>query len=97
MLDMWIDGNDVDIEGTWVLSDGEPMTYTYWHKNNPDNYLGIQDCVGIWRDTFNTHVMDMDDWECSALLFYICEIGKFNNLIGHLQCNGIFFLRSVMI
>ena len=53
----WIGFNDLQTEGTWVWSSGEPVTYTHWHPGQPDN-SGDEDCAilnwyiynGAWND-----------------------------------------------
>jgi len=44
----WIGINDVQTEGTFVWSSGQPVTYTNWAINQPDDYLGIQDYGILW-------------------------------------------------
>jgi len=36
-LEMWIGFNDIDSEGTWVWSSGQPVTYTNWDLYEPNN------------------------------------------------------------
>jgi hypothetical protein len=57
---LWIGLSDLAEEGTWVWTNGEPVTYTNWDVGEPNN-LGGEDygqlfMAGTWNDT-NQH-----DW-----------------------------------
>lgn len=39
--DLWIGFTDRDVEGTWVWSSGEPVTYTNWCPGQPDDWQGV--------------------------------------------------------
>ena len=65
----WIGFNDIAIEGTWVWSDGSPVTYTNWNTGEPNNSGGNEDCgqilyspTGKWNDS-----------SCSSSNPYICK------------------------
>ena len=53
--DLWIGMNDLDEEGTWGWSSGDPITYTNWYGNEPNSGDGY-DCGyihygnGQWYD-----------------------------------------------
>ena len=47
--------SDIDTEGTFVWTDGSNSSYMPWGPGQPDDYLGIEDCVesrslGVWND-----------------------------------------------
>ena len=52
----WIGGTDAANEGTWVLPDGNAMTYFNWYTGEPNNAGGDEDCIvfdgssGVWWD-----------------------------------------------
>ena len=48
---LWIGLNDEALEGTFVWTSGEPVSYTNWNHANPDNFLGQEDYVHL-RDAF---------------------------------------------
>ena len=49
--DIWLGGNDLAKEGTWVWSDGTPWDYSDWSSGQPDNGGSNQDCLkGNWRN-----------------------------------------------
>jgi len=39
----WIGSNDIEAEGNWVWSSGEPVVYTNWNEGEPNN---CGDCGG---------------------------------------------------
>jgi len=45
--EMWIGFNDIDEEGVWVWTNGEPVVYTYWSSGQPDNGRGSGQDVGV--------------------------------------------------
>jgi hypothetical protein len=71
---MWMNGNDLAVEGTWLLSNRCPMPYEDWVTGMPDNHQGRQNCASVaWN------FPQMDDHFCETMLIYICEIGEFVN------------------
>lgn len=53
----WIGGDDIDNEDTWMLQDGEIMTYSNWLPGEPSNGGGNENCLqiqqssGRWNDS----------------------------------------------
>ena len=45
----YIGMNDRAIEGTWVWASGEPVTFTGWLPDEPNDYHGGQDAARIWN------------------------------------------------
>jgi hypothetical protein len=58
----WIGFNDRRIEDDFRWSDLSPVTFTFWGKGEPDNYVCNQDCAtlaegdgGRWHDNHCAH------------------------------------------
>lgn len=65
---VWIGGNDVVTEGTWVWEDGSPWSYINWASGEPNN-VGNEDCLAL--RTFDAF---WNDSACSLPLYSVCEI-----------------------
>ena len=70
--DTWLDGSDLESEGTWMWRDGMRMdlTYTNWLPGEPSNSGGYEHCLtmranrgGFWNDG-----------NCNGKLPYICQM-----------------------
>lgn len=52
---LWIGLNDVDMKGTFVWENGEPVTYTFWEQGEPskgpgEDFVEIKIDNGKWND-----------------------------------------------
>ncbi|KAM9425674.1 type-2 ice-structuring protein-like [Pholidichthys leucotaenia] len=41
----WTGGNDLTQEGTFTWTDSSPFNYNDWCMNEPNNYMGVEDCI----------------------------------------------------
>jgi hypothetical protein len=65
----WTSGNDIDSEGNFVWAGGMPFSYTNWYgQNQPDDFGGAQDCVGMWPGGFGWF-----DMNCDREMAFVCE------------------------
>lgn len=50
---VWIGLNDAADEGTFVWSNGDPVTYTNWQTDEPNNFQGVEDYAALhWFYSF---------------------------------------------
>jgi len=64
----WIDVNDIDLEGSWVRSDGSPLTESHWKADEPNDYGNGEDCaIGV------ATVQLWNDVPCEHNFRYICQ------------------------
>jgi len=59
----WIGLNDEFNEGTFTWTNGDPVTYTNWYADQPNDYNNNQDYVemlsdGQWNDQYNYKVLE---------------------------------------
>ena len=67
--ELWIGGNDQEVEMTWVWVTGEPMLYENWRVGEPDGDSSNPDCMAIEHDNGGT----WSDTRCHATNRFICE------------------------
>jgi len=59
----WIGLSDAAYEGDFGWDNGDPLTYTNWYANQPNNYNNNQDYVemlnnGLWNDQYNHYALE---------------------------------------
>jgi hypothetical protein len=64
----WIGMNDMDDDGIWTWSDGEPVTYTNWSHTGLEGLPSSEDCVYV-----NTGDAEWGDGHCWSMEPYICQ------------------------
>ena len=71
-------GNDMKEEGTWTWTDGTEMNFTAWHKNEPNNNLGVEDCLLFisWHDPKSQVILGWNDIRCGATARdpFVCKV-----------------------
>merc|ERR1712142_764444 len=67
---IWIGASDLETEGTFLWTNGKPLSYNSWARGEPNDHGNREDCVevnfrspGLWNDAV-----------CGALRPFICEI-----------------------
>lgn len=46
--DTWLGINDLETEGIFVDNDGNPISYSNWYANEPNDMYGEEDIAHIW-------------------------------------------------
>jgi hypothetical protein len=63
----WIGFNDLAVEGTFVWSNGDAVTYTHWNGGQPDDFHSSEDCAQMRSDGY------WNDLNCTGTRAYVCE------------------------
>merc|ERR1719219_2604602 len=63
----WIGLNDIAKEGTFIWNDGSALDFKNWHKGEPNNAGGKEDCGHIW------HKNQWNDIKCDHKMNFVCE------------------------
>nr|CAB3263945.1 macrophage mannose receptor 1 [Phallusia mammillata] len=66
---VWLGLNDVNSEDRWQWSDGSPVNFVVWAKDEPNNQAGNEDCVD-----FHPRKKGWMDSNCNNLRNWICQI-----------------------
>ncbi|KAM9340540.1 lactose-binding lectin l-2-like [Symphorus nematophorus] len=64
----WIGLSDTQKEGGWMWSDGSAVDFVFWHKTEPNNLGGKEDCVQNNHGT----ALKWNDLPCSVTLPSVC-------------------------
>ena len=82
---LWIGLNDIGTEASYKWSDGSPVAYTNYNYREPNDWIGVEDCLEMyrWNGKWN-------DLHCSMLRPYICK--KTNS-----KCSSVFFVVVVVM
>lgn len=59
---------DREVEGHFTDLGGKTPNYTKWKKNEPNDYKGGEDCVGMSRSS------EWNDVPCDTSMHVVCEI-----------------------
>ncbi|MGN6555421.1 MAG: lectin-like protein [Verrucomicrobiota bacterium] len=76
---LWIGLNDVAVEGNFVWTSGEPVTYTHWSMGEPNNFAGNEDYGFIFRPSDSRAGFWNDD----------DNIGTIANTASTIPVNGV--------
>ena len=67
---IWIGHTDRDVEGQWKWISNEPVTYTNWAPNEPNNAGGNEDWAVI---NWSGNNPDWNDWYFNSTAYYAIE------------------------
>ena len=86
----WIGGNDEEVEGEWVWSDGSDFSYSFWKRGQPNNWesnegSGDYYYYYLYEDDdnldykvdcllFNEHNNSWNDGGCNVDRHFVCQI-----------------------
>ncbi|NRP96471.1 Ig-like domain-containing protein [Marinobacterium sp. xm-a-127] len=83
---VWLGGNDISSEGTWVWETGDSFSYSNWGNAEPDDYnnqdtlaIGLEDWPYGWEYDMSTpygYAGEWNDIDASNLLTFVVEIEK---------------------
>uniref|UniRef100_A0A8C1NTK1 Galactose-specific lectin nattectin-like n=1 Tax=Cyprinus carpio TaxID=7962 RepID=A0A8C1NTK1_CYPCA len=64
----WLGGYDCVKEGTWLWSDGSKLNIEIWAPEQPDNYNGKENCLGMNQYPSN----NWNDYSCADEKPFVC-------------------------
>lgn len=70
---LWIGLSDQAEEGTFVWSSGEPVTFTSWASNEPNNADGIENFAYLWADGAENSLMWNDYADYGGDIYGLAE------------------------
>ena len=75
--DVFIGLHDISVESGWEWVDGSITNYRNFDINEPNNWLGMEDCVVIKKTTGK-----WNDVPCNLKLNYVCKRPNGKLLLG---------------
>uniref|UniRef100_A0A8C9SVU6 C-type lectin domain-containing protein n=1 Tax=Scleropages formosus TaxID=113540 RepID=A0A8C9SVU6_SCLFO len=70
---IWIGLTDRDKERSWKWVDGTRLTTRFWKQNEPNDYLGKEDCAESTAES--NPQMAWNDIQCELQRYWVCERG----------------------
>lgn len=98
----WIGFNDIETEGAWVWSSGEPVTYTNWHDGEPNDFEGEDVAVMNWdsvipgEPTFGNYWNDVDPTCCNRGIIEVAGPLPDPLVVTNTQDGGLGSLRAAI-
>ncbi|XP_039510609.1 mannose-binding protein A-like isoform X2 [Pimephales promelas] len=65
---VYVGATDRQKEGNFVDMNGQPLTFTNWKENEPNNHNGAEDCTVIYKNGV------WNDINCSSEWHVVCEL-----------------------
>ena len=67
----WVGASDREVKTNWTwYNPKEPVMLDYWGDNRPDNFMGIQHCMG-----YTEYLQYLwNDLQCEDSLHFICDV-----------------------
>lgn len=69
---VWIGLNDISIEGDYVWSSGDPVSFTFYNAGEPNN-VGNEDCTHFWGSLADGRWNDIP-CNTGAIQAFVCDI-----------------------
>lgn len=71
---LWIGMNDIAVEGTWVWTSGEVVSYTNWSANEPNDYSTGEDYGSMnWRGVGWNDLNGQSKWNSFGIIETVPE------------------------
>ena len=70
--DIWIGGNDIDNEGSFVWSDGTPWDYDHWEPTRPHSQPDISKNCVYYKESASQGKGMWWDGSCGLSKTYMC-------------------------